>query len=150
MLDKISLQSYSSVIMTKCLHNGGPMATSKKAASKHSKEHPASSMMPPAKMKPAPVVEPLKHKPSKPKTKIIVHMDCGFANNLFIRGEGVATLSWEKGLPLKNIKADEWVWESDRPFSTMQYKILLNDSQFESGENHTLGYGQEADFTPTF
>lgn len=85
-----------------------------------------------------------------PKTKIVAHIDCGFTNNLFIRGEGISNLSWDKGAMMKNIGPNEWVWESDRPFSTLQFKVLVNDSWFEQGNNHTLGFGQEIDFTPQF
>lgn len=94
---------------------------------------------------------PAKQKATKtPKTKIVAHIDCGFTNNLFIRGEGVSTLSWDKGIQMKNIGPNEWVWESDRPFSTMQFKVLVNDSWYEQGNNHTVAFGQEMDFTPQF
>ena len=84
------------------------------------------------------------------KTKIVAHIDCGFTNNLFIRGEGVSSLSWDKGVQMKNIGPNEWVWESDRPFSTMQFKVLVNDSWYEQGNNHSIAFGQEVDFSPQF
>ena len=84
------------------------------------------------------------------KTRIIAHIDCGFTNNLFIRGEGVSTLSWDKGIQMKNIGPNEWVWESDRPFSTMQFKVLVNDKWYELGNNHAAAFGQQMDFTPQF
>jgi hypothetical protein len=84
------------------------------------------------------------------KTKIIAHIDCGFTNNLFIRGEGIASLSWDKGIMMKNIAPNEWEWESDRPFSTMQFKVLVNDNWYEQGDNHSVAFGQHVDFTPQF
>jgi hypothetical protein len=84
------------------------------------------------------------------KTKVVAHIDCGFTNNLFIRGEGVSSLSWDKGIQMKNTGPNEWVWESDRPFSTMQFKVLVNDSWYEQGNNHSLGFGQNMDFSPQF
>jgi hypothetical protein len=90
-----------------------------------------------------------KHK-GKAKTKIVAHFDCGFPNNLFIRGDGISSLSWDKGTVMKNVAPNEWVWESDRPFSTAHFKILINDNQYEAGENHTLAFGQEVDFSPLF
>lgn len=83
-------------------------------------------------------------------TKIVAHFDCGFPNTLFIRGEGISTLNWDKGSPMKNVGANEWVWESDRPFSTMQFKLLINDSWYEQGNNHSIAYGQTVDFSPKF
>jgi hypothetical protein len=83
-------------------------------------------------------------------TRVVVKFDCGFANSLFLRGEGIASLSWEKGLPLKNIKSDEWVWETDRPFAKAQFKVLINDKAYEVGENHSLKHGETLTCTPKF
>jgi hypothetical protein len=84
------------------------------------------------------------------KTKIVAHIDCGFTNNLFIRGEGISSLSWDKGTQMKNVGPNEWVWESDRPFSTVQFKVLVNDSWFEQGNNHSIAFGQNVEFSPQF
>jgi len=92
----------------------------------------------------------MKAKETKARTKIIARFDCGFPNSLFIRGEGVSTLSWDKGAQMKNISPNEWMWESDRPCSTMQFKLLINDNCYEQGENHSIAYGQAIEFTPKF
>jgi hypothetical protein len=84
-----------------------------------------------------------------PKTRITVKYDVGFNNTLYLRGKGV-NLSWEKGTPLKNIKADEWVWETEAPFTTAEFKVLINDKQYESGNNHSLICGANIHYTPTF
>lgn len=93
---------------------------------------------------------PSKSKETKTKTRIIAHFDCGFPNSLFIRGEGISTLSWDKGIAMKNISPNEWIWESDRPCSTVQFKVLINDNCYEQGENHTTAYGQATEFSPKF
>lgn len=99
----------------------------------------------------SPVVEAMvKTKESKIKTKIIARFDCGFPNTLFIRGEGISTLSWDKGTQMKNISPNEWMWESDRPCSTIQFKVLINDNCFEEGENHSIAFGQAVEFSPKF
>lgn len=90
--------------------------------------------------------EPVKSK----KTKIVVKFNCGVQNNLFIRGNGITSLSWMKGEPLQNVGPDEWIWETERPCTKMEFKILLNDQQFEIGENHTIPYGGIALITPNF
>jgi hypothetical protein len=84
-----------------------------------------------------------------PKTCITIKYDVGYKNTLYIRGTG-ANLSWDKGIPLKNIKADEWAWETELPFSSLEFKILINDRQYEIGPNHTLHNGSQGKFTPKF
>lgn len=84
-----------------------------------------------------------------PKTRIIIKYDVGFNNSLTLRGKG-ANLSWEKGIPLKNIKADEWVWETDTPFTSCEFKVLINDKHYEVGNNHTLICGARIQYTPKF
>lgn len=85
----------------------------------------------------------------KTKTRVIVKYDVGFSNNLYLRGSG-ANLSWERGVPLKNVSADEWVWETDIPFSSCEFKVLVNDKDFEAGENHILKSGATLRYTPNF
>lgn len=83
------------------------------------------------------------------KTRITVKFDVGYPNQLFIRGTG-GPLSWEKGLPLKNVKSNEWIWETDVHFQRCEFKILINDQKYEIGENHILNYGSNFDLTPKF
>ncbi len=82
-------------------------------------------------------------------TRIKVRYNSGFGNNLFIRGKG-ANLSWDKGLPLKNLKHDEWVWETTVPFSQCEFKVLINDVHYEQGNNHHLQSGDTSEYTPRF
>lgn len=82
-------------------------------------------------------------------TQILVKYDVGFHNHLTIRGKG-ANLSWSKGIPLKNNGPDEWIWESDLPFETLEFKILVNDHHYEHGDNHSIKYGEKVHFTPHF
>jgi hypothetical protein len=88
-------------------------------------------------------------KTSAQKTKITIKYDAGYPNQLYIRGKG-ANLSWEKGQPLRNVKADEWVWETDAPFSSCEFKVLMNDKIYEKGENHPLTSGATVIYTPQF
>jgi hypothetical protein len=83
-------------------------------------------------------------------TKIVVKCNCGFSNHLYIRGEGVKGLSWDKGMLMKCTKADEWVWETDTPFNHAEVKILLNDKHYEVGKNHELDCGKSISFSPNF
>lgn len=83
------------------------------------------------------------------KTRISIKYDVGFNNTLYIRGNG-GNLSWNKGLPLKNIKADEWVWETNLGFPSAEFKVLINDRQYEIGDNHKITGGAEIQYTPKF
>jgi len=91
-----------------------------------------------------------KEKSKKEKTRIVVQCDVGFANSLYVRGEGIPHLNWEKGTPLKNVKADEWVWETDEPFKAGEFKVLINDQTYEVGENHPIHPGSSIRLNPKF
>jgi len=82
-------------------------------------------------------------------SKVEVHYDAGFGNALFIRGKG-AGLNWEKGVALKNVSPDIWMWETDNSFESCTFKLLLNDVQYETGENHFLQFGGIVHYTPRF
>lgn len=97
-----------------------------------------------------------KHEQYKPssdkktmKTHLTIKYDAGYSNTLHIRGSG-AHLSWDKGIPLKNIKANEWIYEIDIPFTDCEFKILINDCIYEEGENHRLHAGSMIIHTPHF
>ena len=84
------------------------------------------------------------------KTKITVQYDAGFQNALYLRGEGLPGLNWDRGVPLKNVSADEWVFETDASFNDGQFKILINDVVYEVGENHPLKKGSAISINPQF
>ena len=85
----------------------------------------------------------------KSGARITVRYDVGYNNHLFIRGNGPG-LSWEKGVKLKNLGVDEWVWETELPTHNCEFKILINDQQYESGDNHCLHDGVAFQYTPRF
>lgn len=87
---------------------------------------------------------------SKKKTRIIVQMDENFPSEIYLRGEGVSNLSWEKGVELKHEKGDEWVFETDEPFNAGAFKVLINDDTFEMGESHPLYPGASIRVNPKF
>jgi hypothetical protein len=90
----------------------------------------------------------LKADPNKGNyTKITIKFDCGYPNTLYIRGKG-SNLSWEKGLALKNVKHDEWVYETNDP--TLEFKVLINDRHYEQGENHRVNHSGNFQYHPKF
>jgi hypothetical protein len=82
-------------------------------------------------------------------TRVVIHCDVGFNNSIFIRGNG-ANLSWDKGIMLLNTRFDEWVWETNQPFDSCEFKVLINDLQYEQGNNHILTCGNCVEYTPQF
>jgi hypothetical protein len=84
------------------------------------------------------------------KTRIVVQVSSNFPNRIFLRGEGIADLSWEKGVELKHTKPDEWVFETDKPFTSGEFKVLVNDKTYELGENHPLYPGASIRINPKF
>ncbi len=89
------------------------------------------------------------NKKAQKNTQVIVNYDAGFSNELYIRGEG-ANLNWKKGQKLKNISANQWSWECNESFSKCEFKILINDKNYETGENHCLKEGDSFNCSPKF
>lgn len=83
------------------------------------------------------------------RTRVVIKYNVGFANALYLRGRG-ANLSWNKGIKLQNVSSDEWVWETNTPFSNCEFKVLINDSVYEAGENHNINCGSDIKYTPHF
>lgn len=84
------------------------------------------------------------------KTRIVVQMKDDFPNSLYLRGEGLTGLSWEKGMEMDHLTKDEWVFETDEPFTSGQFKVLVNDTTFEVGDNHPLYPGASIRINPKF
>ena len=100
------------------------------------------------KENPTPEKNPATHS-KKEGARVVIRYNVGFKNNLFIRGKG-AGLSWEHGVQLKNTGTDEWVWETNQPFTDCEFKVLINDKQYEAGENHHVHGGSSIQYTPKF
>lgn len=82
------------------------------------------------------------------KTRIIVHHE-GAPAELYLRGEG-GGLDWQKGTKLIPKNEDEWIWETDEPFQTGKFKVLINDKTYELGTNHDLYPGASIRVNPKF
>lgn len=83
------------------------------------------------------------------KTSIVAYVDVGYGNTLYIRGEG-AGLNWEKGIPLKNVSAAEWAFETNKATGTLNYKFLINDQVWATGDNLTIQAGSKSISSPQF
>lgn len=84
------------------------------------------------------------------KTRIIIHYNTGFGNSLFIRGD-TFPLRWDSGHRCENVDAETWLFEMERPQNgEVQFKVLLNDTVWEKGENHYIAATSELHLQPLF
>ena len=83
------------------------------------------------------------------KTSILARVDVGFGNQLYIRGTG-AGLSWEKGLPLKNVSSYEWAFATTKAKRDVTFKFLINDELWAEGDNVTVAKGATSISSPVF
>jgi hypothetical protein len=81
------------------------------------------------------------------QTQICAKVDVGFGNNLFIRGSG-AGLSWNVGQKMTWANGT-WTW-STTSSQSFEFKVLINDQTWSTGENYTTKAGQKVSFTPQF
>jgi len=89
--------------------------------------------------------------PAKTITTIRVHYNVGYGNNMYLRG-GDYPLWWSSGRKMLNVSSDVWVYEMERydAGETFEFKPLINDSRWSSGNNFTGVGGQTIDIYPTF
>lgn len=137
-----------------------PVAAPKVAAAAAAKpvrvELPKKAVAPVAAKKPAPkseapaVVASKVSVPAKAGQSVVqAKIDIGFGNTLFIRGEG-AGLSWDKGIAMDNVSADEWRIELSGAQAPVVFKFLVNDLTWSAGEDYTVAVGDTVMLVPTF
>jgi len=88
-------------------------------------------------------------KPKGSRVTIAARIDVGFGNILSIRGDE-PFLTWKKGTPLGSCASDKWeivLTGVDRPF---QFKFLVNDMIWSTGDNYTVSPGDTLTLTPVF
>ena len=88
-------------------------------------------------------------KPKGGRVTIIAKVDIGFGNILYVRGDE-PYLHWAKGTALGNIAGDRWeivLSGVEKPF---EFKFLVNDSGWSTGENYCVAPGDTVTLTPSF
>jgi hypothetical protein len=128
--------------------------TSKKVAAKKMPAKKVAAKKAPAKKvaaKKAPVKKSAAKKAAGKlqSTTLVAQVDVGFGNTLFIRGEG-GGLSWEKGIPMENISPYEWTFESSAKTGDLVCKLLINDENWEAGDNLSVAKGTRYVYSPHF
>ncbi len=80
-------------------------------------------------------------------TEIKIHYKVPVGHTLFIRGSG-AGLNWDFGVPLTKIDEDTYVYRLKGARGNLVYKILLDDTQWEQGEDRRIEQGKTEECTP--
>jgi len=84
-------------------------------------------------------------------TTIRVHYDVGLGNTMYLRGDEYP-LTWDMGRSMLNIASDCWIYETERipAGETFEFKPMINNSTWSTGNNFVGTGGQTIDIYPTF
>jgi len=106
---------------------------------------------PPAVSKAKPRKSRAKPKAKLAITPIRVHYNVGLGNRITARGD-TDPFRWDCGLDAQNAEADVWELHLDQvpAGQTFQFKPLINDATYSSGENYVGTGGQALDIYPAF
>lgn len=115
----------------------------KKAATKVVTKAPAKKVVKKAAKK------TLKKTASANKTTISAGIDVGFGNTLFLRGDAPG-LSWSQGVPMDCDENSVWSITISGVKEAFEFKVLINDSYWSSGYNHTAAPGKSIKIEPIF
>jgi len=92
---------------------------------------------------------------AKPKgrselTPIRVHYNVGMGNRITVRGEN--PFRWDCGIDAQNAATDVWEFKLERvpAGQTFQFKPLINDTTYSTGDNYVGTGGQTLDIYPAF
>jgi len=93
---------------------------------------------------------------AKPKhklelTPIRVHYNVGMGNRITVRGDA-DPFRWDSGVDAQNAGADVWEFQLEHvpAGQTFQFKPLINDTAFSTGDNYVGTGGQAVDVYPAF
>jgi hypothetical protein len=82
-------------------------------------------------------------------TTITAHIDIGFGNALYLRGEG-ADLSWDRGTLMNCVADNCWSLQLPESARPLIFKFLVNDLSWSAGQDCTVASGDTLATTPTF
>lgn len=83
------------------------------------------------------------------RTSIIVHLELGPHNGLFVRGRG-GGLSWNEGQPLSRLERAIWTWSTGSAKDRLEFQLLLDDMIWERSQPHFLAAGHTVHISPDF
>ena len=82
---------------------------------------------------------------------IRVHCNVGLGNRITVRGD-TDPFGWDGGVDGRNTAADVWEFHHERvpAGQTFQFKPLINDTTYSTGENYVGRGGETLDIYPAF
>lgn len=84
------------------------------------------------------------------RTTIRIRFDCGWGNVLYLRGD-TSPLNWERGIRCDCVGLNLWQCVLERPTEgCIEFKTLLNDTVWETGENHLVTAHEMIEIIPIF
>jgi hypothetical protein len=106
---------------------------------------------PPSAGKAKPRKSRAKPKASSTLTPIRVHYDVGLGNRVTARGD-TDPFRWDCGLEAQTAADDVWELQLERvpAGQTFQFKPLINDVTYSTGDNYVGTGGQTLDIYPVF
>ncbi len=105
---------------------------------------------PPASVPSAPARKlPASMPPPKKQNRIIAHINVGWGNALYLRGDG-GGLCWDLGVPMACLTDSQWVWTYPEDHAPREIKFLLNDTVWEAGPNHVILFQETSVYEPRF
>lgn len=118
------------------------------------------SVKTPAKTKPASVVRapqqtalakimPDYIHPKKKRKHIVAHVDIGWGNAIYLRGDG-GGLNWDVGLLMDCLTNEHWVISFPEENAPREIKFLRNDEDWALGDNCLVSVEEFSTFTPVF
>jgi len=93
-------------------------------------------------------------KPTKRRPRLMsirVHYNVGLGNRITVRGD-TDPFRWDRGIDARNTAADVWEFQIERipAGQTFQFKPLINDTTYSTGDNYVGTGRQTLDVYPTF
>jgi hypothetical protein len=82
-------------------------------------------------------------------TYITALIDVGFGNKLYVRGNG-SGLTWDRGLELKNEGSSQWSVVLPASRDQVSFKLLINDTTWNLGDDYTASPGSHVTVSPLF
>jgi hypothetical protein len=118
-----------------------------KPAPKPAAKKKSSGRSAPAAEPTAPAVKP--GVPVPVLTVVTAHIDIGFGNTLYLRGQGPG-LSWDRGLPLECADDNAWTITLPETARPIICKFLVNDLTWSAGSDYVVQPGSTVTYEPTF
>jgi len=113
---------------------------------------PSASQAKPTKERAKPTKE--RAKPTKERSGLMpirVHYNVGLGNRISVRGD-TDPFRWDSGIDARNTASDVWEFQLERIPSgqTFQFKPLINDTTYSTGDNYVVTGGKTLDIYPAF